>query len=98
MSDILHTLESQHVDLEMDIVRATKIHKVLKAMLRLKSNPGDEKYHFKGRSEELLKKWEMTLSPAAGEKGVASQSLEGLLQGVSLGPSSVAPDQCLTVE
>ena len=93
MSGILYTLESRHADLEMDIICATKIHKVLKVMLRLESIPGDEKFHFKGRAERLLKKWEITMSPSAVLEGVGTQSLEGRLQGVSLSPSSVAPDQ-----
>ena len=60
MSNYLGKLE-EHPDLEGSIIRATKIHKVLKAMIRLTSIPKDEVFHFKKRSHELLQKWNKIL-------------------------------------
>lgn len=70
MSNYLSKVEA-HPDLEGSILRATKIHKVLKAMIRLDSIPKDDEYHFKKRSRELLDKWNKTLASdpsAAAEK------------------------------
>lgn len=61
MSDFLHELEA-YPDLESSIIRTTKIHKVLKAMIKLPSIPLDEEYHFKDRSVALLGKWNEILS------------------------------------
>lgn len=70
MSEFLSELET-FPDLEGSIIRATKIHKVLKAMMKLPSIPLDEEYHFKPRSHDLLTKWNETLSsdPNAGHGG-----------------------------
>ena len=70
MSDFLLELES-FPDLEGSIIRATKIHKVLKAMIKLPSIPLDEEYQFKSRSIDLLAKWNDILSndPNAGSSG-----------------------------
>lgn len=70
MSDFLLELES-FPDLEGSIIRATKIHKVLKAMIKLPSIPLDEEYKFKSRSIDLLAKWNDILSndPNAGSTG-----------------------------
>ena len=70
MSDFLSKLE-KFPDLEGSIIRATKIHKVLKAMIKLTSIPKDEDFQFKSRSHELLSKWNKILSddPSAGGAG-----------------------------
>ena len=70
MSTYLAKLES-YPELEGSIIRATKIHKVLKAMIRLPSIPQDAEYGFKKRSVDLLSKWNKVLAddPAgAGDK------------------------------
>ena len=56
MSDFLGELEG-YPDLESNIIRTTKIHKVLKGMIKLPSIPLDEEFHFKSRSVDLLAKW-----------------------------------------
>ena len=61
MSGYLSKLET-YPDLEGSIIRATKIHKVLKAMIRLQSIPKDDEYTFKKRSIELLSKWNKILA------------------------------------
>ena len=68
MSDFLHELEA-YPDLESSIIRTTKIHKVLKAMIKLPSIPLDEEYHFKDRSVALLGKWNEILSADTGHSG-----------------------------
>ena len=70
MSTYLNKLES-YPDLEGSIIRATKIHKVLKAMIKLNSIPKDEEFNFKKRSVDLLGKWNKILAvdlSGAGEK------------------------------
>ena len=61
MSDFLGELEN-YPDLEGSIIKTTKIHKVLKAMIKLPSIPLDEEFKFKERSMKLLNKWNETLS------------------------------------
>ena len=61
MSDFLKELES-YPDLEGSIIRTTKIHKVLKAMMKLTSIPLDEEYHFRDRAHALLQKWNEILA------------------------------------
>lgn len=78
MSDFLTELEA-YPDLEGSIIRATKIHKVLKAMIKLPSIPLDEEYDFRSRSHDLLAKWNEILSNnpnagSAGHKGEDSKS------------------------
>ena len=73
MSDFLSELETHH-DLEGAIIRATKIHKVLKAMMKLPSIPLDEEYKFKDRSHALLQKWNEILG---GEAGAAAGGAAG---------------------
>lgn len=70
MSDFLHELE-EYPDLEGSIIRVTKIHKVLKQILKLNVIPLEQEFHFKDRSRDLLAKWNETLAndPAsAGDK------------------------------
>jgi hypothetical protein len=61
MSDYFKQLEN-YVDLEGDIIKATKIHKVLKAIIKLNSIPKEEDFKFKQRSNELLNRWSAALS------------------------------------
>lgn len=61
MSDYLTKLEG-FPDLETEIIRTTKINKVLKAMLKLDQIPKEEEYDFKPRSQVLLEKWNKLLA------------------------------------
>lgn len=58
----------QHRDLEATIIRTTKIHKVLKNILRLESVPKDDEFNFKKRSQEMLDHWTQALSAPADSK------------------------------
>jgi hypothetical protein len=70
MSDYVTKLEG-FPDLEVSIIRATKINKVLKGILKLNKIPKEDEFKFKPRSQVLLDKWNKLLSadgtPAAGE-------------------------------
>lgn len=61
MSDYVTKLEGLH-DLEVSIIRKTKINKVLKAILKLESIPKEEEFKFKPRSQALLDKWNKLLA------------------------------------
>jgi len=70
MSEFLSELET-YPDLEGSIIRATKIHKVLKQIIKLQFIPLEESFKFKPRSQGLLDKWNDILAtdaPAGGEK------------------------------
>lgn len=56
MSEYVSILEKLK-DLEVSIIRATKINKVLKAILKLDNIPKEEEFKFKPRSQALLEKW-----------------------------------------
>jgi hypothetical protein len=61
MSDFVSTLES-FSDLAVSIIRATKINKVLKAILKLDNIPKEDEFQFKARSQALLDKWNKLLA------------------------------------
>lgn len=61
MAELFTRLE-QHKDLEAMIIRKTKIHKVLKNIVRLEKIPRDDEFHFKTRSTDLLTHWSNALS------------------------------------
>lgn len=75
MSEFITMLEN-FVDLEVSIIRATKINKVLKAILKLDSIPKEEEFQFKKRSQSLLDRWNKLLAgdgsapPSASINGV----------------------------
>lgn len=73
MSEHLAQLE-QHTDLEGSIIRATKINKVLKAMLKLTTIPQEETFNFKKRSGDLLAKWSSALTSA--EEAATASAVE----------------------
>lgn len=70
MSEYISKLET-YADLEVSIIRSTKINKVLKNIIKLASIPKDEEFNFKKRSHELLTKWNKILvdEPSAGPAG-----------------------------
>lgn len=61
MSDYVTKLEG-FPDLEVSIIRATKINKVLKAILKLENIPKEDEFKFKSRSQVLLDKWNKLLA------------------------------------
>jgi outer membrane biosynthesis protein TonB len=75
MSEYVTMLENLK-DLEVSIIRGTKINKVLKAMLKLESIPREEEFHFKDRSQVLLDKWNKLLT--AEPTAPAAESTNGV--------------------
>jgi hypothetical protein len=81
MSDYVTKLEG-FPDLEVSIIRATKINKVLKAILKLDNIPKEDEFKFKSRSQVLLDKWNKLLAvdgsaapaPAAEANGTSKAS------------------------
>ncbi|EHK26409.1 uncharacterized protein TRIVIDRAFT_229361 [Trichoderma virens Gv29-8] len=76
MSSFINILE-KFDDLEVSIIRGTKINKVFKAILKLDSIPREEDFKFKKRSQALLDKWNKLLAseptPANGVNGAESK-------------------------
>ena len=73
MAEFVTKLEG-YADLEVSIIRVTKINKVLKAILKLSSIPKEEEYNFKTRSQTLLDKWNKLLAsdtPSAQTNGTS---------------------------
>lgn len=77
MSEFLGKLET-FPDLESDIIKATKINKVLKAMLKLDSIPKDDEFKFTPRSKALLDKWTKILNVAEANTPVPASSTNGV--------------------
>ncbi|KAL2854278.1 hypothetical protein BJY01DRAFT_44110 [Aspergillus pseudoustus] len=48
-------------DLEVSIIRETKIHKVLRMILKLPNIPRDEEFQFRKRALDILSKWKNVL-------------------------------------
>jgi hypothetical protein len=63
MSEFLRKLEG-FADLEVSIIRATKINKVLKAILKLPEIPRDSEFQIRNRSKALLEIWGKLLGSA----------------------------------
>ncbi|QSZ35072.1 hypothetical protein DSL72_007936 [Monilinia vaccinii-corymbosi] len=61
MSEYVNKLEG-YADLEVSIIRVTKINKVLKAILKLPVIPKEDEFQFKLRSQTLLDKWNRLLA------------------------------------
>ncbi|KAF7594436.1 hypothetical protein BBP40_009256 [Aspergillus hancockii] len=60
MSGYFTKLEN-YQDLEVSIIRSTKINKVLKMIVKLSSIPRDEEFQFRRRAVDLLSKWKTVL-------------------------------------
>lgn len=78
MSEYLKQLEA-HEDLEAEVIKKTKVHKVLRAVMKLETIPMEEDFAFKKRSTELLTKWSGALASdpePAGTNGVKNEERE----------------------
>ncbi|KAJ5157596.1 uncharacterized protein N7482_008696 [Penicillium canariense] len=61
----------KHPDLEVAIIRSTKINKVLKMIVKLDTIPRDEEFNFRHRAMNILTSWKSVLetdAPAASDK------------------------------
>lgn len=66
MAEYINKLEG-YPDLEVSIIKVTKINKVLKAILKLDAIPKESEFNFKARSSQLLSKWNHILDNAPKE-------------------------------
>ncbi|KAK8049160.1 hypothetical protein PG994_010890 [Apiospora phragmitis] len=83
-------------DLEVSIIRATKINKVLKAILKLEGIPKEADFQFKPRSQSLLDKWNKILASDTGAvpaNGVNGTSAKESANGVKKEASAEAPKE-----
>lgn len=65
----------KHADLEVSIIRATKINKVLKMIVKLDTIPRDEEFQFRHRAIGILTSWKSVLEsdvPAPSDKEAKS--------------------------
>ncbi|KAL5337836.1 hypothetical protein BJX70DRAFT_224726 [Aspergillus crustosus] len=70
MSSLFTKLERIN-DLEVSIIRGTKIHKVLRMIIKLPNIPRDEEFNFRKRALDILSKWSSVMddrSTPAGDK------------------------------
>jgi hypothetical protein len=51
----------KHTDLEVSIIRSTKINKVLKMIVKLNAIPRDEEFNFRQRAMHILSSWKNVL-------------------------------------
>ncbi|KIW16850.1 hypothetical protein PV08_04040 [Exophiala spinifera] len=78
MSNFIKKLEG-YTDLEVSIIRQTKINKVLKALIKLTTIPRDEEFNFRKRSLELLTQWNKILGAEPPEaEAKASPATNGV--------------------
>lgn len=80
MSEYLTMLENVGEQLEVAIIRATRINKVLKQILKLSAIPREAEFNFKSRSQKILDKWNQVLSTAepADKEGAAKEGANGV--------------------
>jgi hypothetical protein len=76
MSEFVSKLEG-YAELEVSIIRATKINKVLKAILKLTTIPKEEEFQFKPRSQTLLDKWNKLLASEQGTPSAPATTTNG---------------------
>ncbi|KAF1351256.1 hypothetical protein BDV97DRAFT_398204 [Delphinella strobiligena] len=75
MAEFFTQLES-FTDLEPQVIRATKINKVLKGIVKLASIPKEEKYNFKKRSNDMLATWNNALDQSKDDTPTAAAATE----------------------
>ncbi|KYK55419.1 PWWP domain-containing protein [Drechmeria coniospora] len=98
MSDFITMLEG-FVDLEVSIIRSTKINKVLKAILKLEAIPREEEFQFKKRSQSLLDKWNKLLaSDGSAPASASTNGVNGAGEEKKTASNDVKADEAAAVE
>ncbi|KAI9780827.1 MAG: hypothetical protein M1835_004425 [Candelina submexicana] len=94
MSGYITKLET-YADLEVSIIRVTKINKVLKAIIKLPSIPRDEEFGFKKRSHDLLATWNKILAsePETPTAGPAADKEEAITNGTNKDEKEVVEEK-----
>ncbi|KAF2187750.1 hypothetical protein K469DRAFT_725217 [Zopfia rhizophila CBS 207.26] len=82
MSEYLKQLEA-YTDLEAEVIKKTKVHKVLKAIIKLNSIPKEEEHQFKKRSNDLLNSWNRALAADVETPTTAEAPAEPTTNGVN---------------
>lgn len=90
MSGYMTQLEELQA-LEPDIIRETKVHRVLKGILKLDFIPQDLEFNIKQRSQDLLNKWNGVLSSG---KDAADETAAPATNGVK--PEEKKPEEPAT--
>lgn len=70
MAEFFTRLEN-FTEMDASILRATRIHKLPKAIMRLETIPREEEFDFKTRSAGLLDKWNKILADAPPAEGAS---------------------------
>lgn len=96
MSEYIAKLEG-YAELEVSIIRATKINKVLKAIKKLDEIPKEDEFNFKSRSETLLQKWNKILESETGSPNAAAAT-NGTTNGTTNGDAAKAAPEKETTE
>lgn len=94
MSEFVTKLEG-YAELEVAIIRATKINKVLKAILKLPVIPKEEEFNFKPRSQSLLDKWNKLLN---SDQAPSATPATTAMNGVSEAPNPVSEEAATSEE
>jgi hypothetical protein len=89
MNENLSQLET-YPDLETSIIKATKINKVLKGVLKLADIPREEEFKFKSRCTALLGKWTTAMSVEDSAPGEPAAT-NGVTHADKVKPESVVP-------
>jgi len=76
MNDYFNMVETSP-DIDAAIIRDTKIHKVLKAILKMETIPRDDEFHFKDRSQALLASWNALLDGPETKVPATNGEVEG---------------------
>ena len=83
MSSFIKKLEV-YGNLDVQIIRSTKINKVLKAIIKLNTIPKDEEFKFRDRSMELLSQMNKLLGTAEdADTATAEEKMEPPTNGIS---------------
>lgn len=91
MAEYIKKLEG-YPDLEVSIIKTTKINKVLKAILKLETIPKEEDYNFKGRSTQLLAKWNHILENAPKDAPASASTTNGVTNGDAKAENGEKPE------
>lgn len=98
MASHFNKIES-YTDLEVSIIRATKIHKVLRMIVKLNSIPRDEEFHFRQRAMDILSKWRNVLdSDPAGAAEEKEKDSKPAANGLQKEGSAETPTKLETEE
>ena len=83
MSGYIDRLEEFGNELEVSIIRATKVNKVLKAIIKLNTIPKDEEFNFRKRSHDLLESWNKLLGTETADAGASTKEAEPSTNGAN---------------